>query len=216
MSFKIVTLTLAGGFKDYMKIKHAPIAAAATQAVAAAANDVKADGRADIAKAGFGKRWQNALRADVYPSRGNSINAAAWIYHKIHYAGVFESGARVAGKPLLWLPLPGAPKKLGGKKTTPQNFNRFVGPLFALKNSRVPLLAANVGLSESQAKRKKVKISLAGLKRGVSGEGSKRAVPMFVGVSAINIRKKFSIIAICKAAAAKLPGLYARYFKDDG
>ncbi|RUV75923.1 MAG: hypothetical protein EOR30_17060 [Mesorhizobium sp.] len=50
-----------------------PIAFAATAAISEAGDIVKREGRADIAAAGFSKRWQNALRVNVYPKRRFSI-----------------------------------------------------------------------------------------------------------------------------------------------
>ena len=37
------------------------------------------------------------------------MRPAAFIFHKIRYAGVFEEGAVIRGQPLLWLPLGNVP-----------------------------------------------------------------------------------------------------------
>jgi hypothetical protein len=81
----------------------------------------KRDGRASIAAGGFGPKWQNALRANVYPRGGDSIRAAAVIYHKVPYAIAFEEGAIIQGKPLLWLPLPTVPIGRGGRPIQPRS-----------------------------------------------------------------------------------------------
>jgi hypothetical protein len=38
-----------------------------------------------------------ALRVNIYPPQGDSMRPAAFIYHKIRYAGVFEEGAVISG-----------------------------------------------------------------------------------------------------------------------
>src|SRR5437868_12920194 len=82
-----------------------PIAKAATAAIREAGDIAKRDGRASIAASGFSRKWQNALRVNIYPPQGDSMRPAAFIYHKIRYAAVFEDGAVIGGQPLLWLPL---------------------------------------------------------------------------------------------------------------
>lgn len=103
------------------------------------------EGRANIASAGFSSRWQKALTSNFYPNEG--VNPAALIFHRIPFAGVFERGITISGRPLLWLPIernlpPGihSPSQYG-KKLVSVNiagkppllfdaFNRLRGPLF--------------------------------------------------------------------------------------
>ena len=101
MSLRITVTAVAGAFFRAMTEGERPMAKAASAAVREAANLAKAGGRANIAAAGFSRKWQNALRAKVYPPNRDSINAAALIYHKVPYAEVFEEGAIIHGKPML-------------------------------------------------------------------------------------------------------------------
>jgi hypothetical protein len=81
-----------------------------------AANAVK-EGRSNIAGAGrFGPRWQQGLQYRMV--KGDEPSAI--IFHKIGFAGVFEHGATIQGKPLLWIPTRhGAPPaSKSGKKLT--------------------------------------------------------------------------------------------------
>src|SRR6187455_2230762 len=81
-----------------------------------AANAVQ-EGRQDIAGAGrFGSMWQKGLRYKIEDDP--AVNPEAIIFHSIGRAGVFEYGATIAGKPLLWIPTtPGAPRAgRSGKK----------------------------------------------------------------------------------------------------
>src|SRR3954471_24126259 len=116
-----------------------PIAKAATAAVREAGEMAKRDGRASIAAAGFSRKWQNALRVNIYPPQGDSMRPAAFIYHKIRYAGVFEEGAIIGGQPLLWLPLPTVPLRRG-RPMTPSQYVRSVGPLVSVQRPGGPPL----------------------------------------------------------------------------
>jgi hypothetical protein len=102
-------------------------------------------GRKNIASAGFPGLWQAALKSKFFPNKGS--DPAALIFDTTPFAGVFESGATIAGHPLLWLPiernLPAAvhsPRQYGRKLVSvnvagkpPLLFdagNRKLGPLF--------------------------------------------------------------------------------------
>jgi hypothetical protein len=103
--------------------------AVATAAVGAlretAANAVQ-EGRQNIGAAGpgFGRaKWQSGLQyltKDVREGAGDSLKAKALIFHKYGIAGVFEHGATIQGKPMLWIPtVHGAPTaSRSGKKLT--------------------------------------------------------------------------------------------------
>jgi hypothetical protein len=185
-----------------------PIAAAGSGAISEAGDIVKREGRADIAAAGFSRKWQNAFRVNVYPKRPKvSINAAALAFHKIGYAGVFEEGAT---------------KRVGGKRATPAQYVRTVGPLFSINRpGKNPLLAGQIALSRRGQKRGGTgrpqagsKVTLSALRRGAGGAPS-RLVPLFVGLRSVDIRDRFSIREIVERAAARLAALYVKHLKPD-
>lgn len=213
MKLKFVVAALKGDLKAAMEENYAPIADAASAAMTDAADEIKRLGRADIASAGFSKRWQNALRADVYPKRAHSADAAALIHHRIPYADVFEAGANIRGKPLMWVPLPSTPKKIGRKKMSPKLFISEVGKLFPMpsKNGK-RLLAANIP-DTGRKRTSSARVSLSALRRGASGDGPVKAVPLFMGVPAVTVGKKFSLRQITDRAAAQLPQLYLKHFR---
>jgi len=114
-------------------------------AVQDAADLAVTEGRANIGSAGFSSRWQTALTSRFYPNEGK--DPAALIFHRIPFAGVFERGITISGRPLLWLPIeqnlpPGihSPKQYGQKLVSVNiagkppllfdAFNRLRGPLF--------------------------------------------------------------------------------------
>lgn len=182
---------LAKAFVD----KKNPIANAATEAMSDAANIAKAAGRASIAAAGFSSKWQNALRADVYPKGGIvSMSPAALIHHRIAYSGEFERGGTIRGQPFLWLPIEAnLPRRSGGRKWTPKDFVRQFGALTSVNRpGKPPLLVARVR------------------------QGSRRvALPVFVGVPLVEIGKKFDVTGAVQKAADQLPALYSKHLKTD-
>jgi hypothetical protein len=106
-----------------MRDKHATVAEAAVAALRETSANAVQEGRQDIARAGpgFRENWQKGLQ---YRTKGAkqgdtpSLQAKATIYHRYGIAGVFEHGATIQGKPLLWIPTTRggpAPKKSGKK-----------------------------------------------------------------------------------------------------
>jgi Family of unknown function (DUF6441) len=163
-------------------------------AITAAGDLAKAKGRASIAAAGFSARWQNALRVRIYPD-----GPAAFVYHKIGYADVFEEGATIAGKPYLWIALPGAvppSSRRSGHPMSPSEYAERFGELVAVNvPGKAPMLFE--------------KYQRVGDRRGRKAKraGDQRK-PLYVGVPAVTVQKKFDIAAAARAAAAALPRLY--------
>jgi hypothetical protein len=104
--------------------KQKPVAEAAVGALRETAANSVQEGRRDIAAAGpgFGATWQQGLRYRTKNARdeggGPSLQASAIVYHRYGIAAVFEEGATIEGRPLLWLPTRrGAPSpSKSGKK----------------------------------------------------------------------------------------------------
>ena len=191
-----------------------PIAYAGTSAIIEAGDIVKREGRSDIASAGFSKRWQNTLRVDVYPKRGASMNAAAFIWHKIPYAGVFEDGDTISGKPLLWLPLKSTPQRIGRSKMTPAGYIKSIGPLVPINRpGKPPLLAGQIAINR-RGQTTPGKVTLSALRRGNSGKAS-RLVPLFIGIPKAKMPDKFSIREITERAANRLGELFVKHLKVD-
>jgi hypothetical protein len=216
MSVRLTLSAVAGGFFRALTEGEKPMARAATSAVREASELAKAEGRASIAAAGFSRKWQNALQAKVYPQGRDSMRAAALIYHKVPYAEVFEQGAVIHGKPYLWLPLPNAPFGSGGKRIPPSKFRELVGsPLYTIRRPGKPLmLGANVRMTNARAG-KSISLSLLRRGRNPGGRGTVQLVPLYVGIDAANITKRFAIIDAIERAAARLPELYLKHFRND-
>lgn len=197
------------------------IAEAATDAIHDAGDLLKSEGRANIAAAGFSRKWQNAWRVNYYPKGSTvSIDAAAFAFHKIPYSVVFEEGATIRAKAgLLWLPLPTVPKK-GQKRATARQISQSGVKLFTVKRAgKKPLLMAKVrALGELNGT---AAISLGKLKQGsrknakkVTKTGTLTSVPLFVGVASVRIRKRFKLSTVAESVRARLGGLYFAHVKD--
>jgi hypothetical protein len=111
------------GLYQLLRDKQRPVATAAVAALREAADDAVEEGRANIAGAGrFGNKWQAGLKRRIVGAREGgepSLQAKAIIFHSFGgLAGVFEHGATVQGKPLLWIPTTpgGPPASRSGKK----------------------------------------------------------------------------------------------------
>lgn len=189
------------------------MATAATEAMREVGEIAQAAGRASIRAAGgrFGKGWQNALRLQVFPKNGVSLGATAFIYHKIPYAGVFERGATIHGKPIMWVPLKSAPSTIGGRKLTPDQYRVQIGPLTYVKRPGHPPLLVGRIASRTAKGRKVTSVNLSALKRGSREGGS--SVPIFVGIDVARISKRFDIAGAIAQAARNLPILYFKHLQ---
>lgn len=216
LSFDILT----GQFAEDVLAFKGTIADGATAAMDEVAGIVKVEARADIARAGFSKRWQNALRVVRYPRKGvKSIDASVFLFHKIQYAGIFDDGAVIKGQPLLWLPLSTTPQKLSGRATRPGAIRAILGGTSKLVSmgarGGTPLLGATIRLSRTAAGKATPKVTQAALKRGnAEGAGVLRTVPLFFGIREAKIPKQLSIAEICARARERLPTLYARHISE--
>jgi len=182
------------------------IARAATLAVTEAAALIKAEGRSSVAS--LSGKLANSVFAKVFPGRGDSLTPAAMVGMKVKYASVFEEGATVSGKPLLWIPLSSAPAGRGGARMGPGQFVKNVGVLYTIKRPGKPPLLAAVVRSPSATSAP----SLAALKRGRNpgGRGKIRLVPLYVGVPTVTDPKKYNLTEIIQKYADDLPKLYER------
>lgn len=109
----------------------------AVQAVARrAAEEIEVAGRQNIAAGGnfSSERWQEGFQAKVsYQSRADiSVRAT----HNVPYWRVFEYGAKINGRPLLWIPL--SFSQAGSLKVRAKD---YPAPLFRVdRKGKAPLL----------------------------------------------------------------------------
>jgi hypothetical protein len=186
-------------------------------------DEAKAAGRAAIAGAGFGPKWQNSLRSKVFPPTGESLRPAVFVYHKIPYSNVFQEGRTISGKPLLWLPLPNVPIARGGGILSVSKFEQTIGQKLVTirRPGSPPLLAARVRLTDKQAVKG---LSLSQLRRGANisvkdgkvrrGRGTLRLVPLYIGIRQVDIKQKFDVVGSVQATAHRISNIYSQILKN--
>jgi len=94
-----------------MTRKQGAVAEAAVASLREIAAESVQEGRVNIASSGrrfaTNEKWIQGLQYRIVnATKGgeSSLQAKAIIFHRFGIAGVFEHGARIEGKPLLWLP----------------------------------------------------------------------------------------------------------------
>lgn len=120
---------------------------AAQAAAQKAAADLVTEGKADMSASGnFGSdRWQNGLEAKVSFQSRSDINIR--FTHSVTFWRVFEFGATIQGKPMLWIPLPFAEDAKGVRARD------FGGQLFRVDRAgKAPLLMTSTGKGQAEAK----------------------------------------------------------------
>lgn len=210
------TTEITHNMDSFVKVSKARIARASTLAIKDTAAEVKTGARAAIAAGGFSARWQNAFQVNVYPKAGYSAEAAMFGYSKIDYANIFQTGGTIRGvHGLLWVPLPSAPKRAGGKKMTVSRYIQTIGPLIYLKRAgHPPVLVAKV----LRAVRGGKQVATATLKRGLAAAkaGKKtKIVPIFVGLTSVTLRRRFNVTPVYDAAAAKVGSRFDQYMGEE-
>lgn len=208
-----------GQFAGILDRKHRLMAAAASRAATATAKWLAPRARSVIAAGGFGAKPQSAYRVTIYGGKGQSLDVAVFGFDRIPYFGIFGRGATIKGSPLLWLPLPQAPSKAGGRRITAGNFTALTGaPLFSLRrrSGGPPLLGANVAASAVAGGRALTAGQLrAGARRARRGQanaafgGTSRrfdtvVVPLFVGIPKAQIRKRFDLTPVYREAKTRM------------
>lgn len=201
---KIAYQFVSGQFDEAMKDMYRPVSVAAKRAMVETAGEVKRQGRANIARAGFKRAYQTAFRVDVYPKGGRpSANAAAVAYHKVDFSEVFEEGARISGKPYLWIPIRDKRTKIGRKQLRLKDFKARGEKLVMVKRpGKAPLLLGRPLSGMPRPRRASERESYKTYQSG-------GLVPLFVGVSLVDIGKKFDIYSMIDRETGKIA---ARYF----
>src|SRR5580765_4765800 len=124
MSPRFTVRTNEPAWLKLIRDKQRAVATAAVAALRETAANAVQEGRQNIGAAGPGftrAKWQSGLQyltRNATKGGEPSTSAKAIIFHKYGIAGVFEHGATIQGKPMLWIPTEhGAPTaSRSGKK----------------------------------------------------------------------------------------------------
>jgi hypothetical protein len=202
-----------GALATAFQAKYKPIARAATGAMKEVATAAKEGSRASIRASGgdLGRKWPNAVRSRVYPDKGKpSASPAGLIWVRSDYAGLFEDGGTITGKPLLWVPILAVWRKIGIKPIRPP---KMTGVVSIPRPGKAPLLGIRV---KGTASRFAKGITATQLRKGTSAKrGIIKTIPLWIGLPAVTIGKKWHIREACERAAARLPGLYYKNLRDE-
>jgi hypothetical protein len=165
---------------------------------------------AQIHGAGFASRkWE--IKAKNFPPSGDSLTPSVWLHSASNFEDVFTEGAHIQGNPLLWLPLPSVPLWPGDstRQMSPSKYVETIGPLVTMRRKgRPPMLGAPVtGSLRPQPFGRFV--TKARLRKGKLGRGPVTIIPLFVGVPAAVIEKKFDVEGAVEKAVEQFPDVLA-------
>lgn len=105
MSLRITYDSKSSILRDNMNAAGSAFARALTAAAGKAATAIEEQGKRAIAAGGMGNRFQQSFHASITTPGGAISNAVIKVSSDIPYFGVFDRGATIKGKPILWVPL---------------------------------------------------------------------------------------------------------------
>ena len=207
-----LTLALTGNLRKVLDAQRAEVEKGLTNAVRAETLSLKKRLRAQVTRAGFGRKLANTWRSQTFPKGGKaSLGAAGVVFSKASkIIRAFSEGVTIRAKRgrFLAVPTPAAPRKgKGGKRLTPRNFpEERLGKLrFVPRRAGLALLVVdNVRASFSRktgALRGFRKASARSLR---TGAGLTTAV-MFVLVPQIRLRRRFNPLRAARKSINRLP-----------
>lgn len=197
-------------FRDAMQAIYRPIAVAATGAMRETEDAIKRRGRKQILDAGFSKAYSTAFRVDSYPIAPKvSAKPALIAQHKVEFSELFETGARISGKPIMWVPIQGAGNKIGKKQLRLKDFIARGEKLVMVKRPGKPPLLFGRPLSGMTRPRRSHQ------RDGYRRYGSDDMVPLFIGLSVVDIPKKFRIYQMIEREADRMIIRYARHLDPE-
>src|SRR5262245_36751785 len=170
---------------EMIRNKEQPVAIAASQALQQTAANAVQEGRQQIATSGrgFTRRWITGLQYRMQTAE--SLNAQAVVFHNVGLATVFEFGATIAGRPLLWIPT-----RYELRNTPPRRLIR----------SGVKLVAATVRGQPMLFN---------------AADRDRHRKPLYIGVPSVRIPKLWHITEIVEKHVAGFMSLFRSIFKDN-
>lgn len=221
MTIKLTGDDVSGDFVVAVTLMSIPVSKAAQLAIKNAGGLLLQSARGHIARVGFSEKWQRAYKVKVYPEKGNSIDAAAFgLFKNIDYSDIFATGGRIKGSHLLWIPF-GSTPKIDKRKTEAdiRDYKNAGVKMVSFKSKHgAPLMAAPVMMTRTQSRRTRISLTLNEIKTGAKKLSKKtkaknptlvkRNVPLFQGVSSIQIKKRFDWDKVQESVQNQVPALY--------
>ncbi|HSE78931.1 MAG TPA: DUF6441 family protein [Alphaproteobacteria bacterium] len=186
---------------------------AVTAAMREAADGLKGELRGQVEGAGLGRRLANTWRSQVFPRSGVSLRAAGFVFSKAPtLARVFDEGATIRSRDgfFLAIPLPAA----GHPRITPAEFESNTGiPLrFVYRRGRPSLLVAEHARVDrrGQARANRTRRRDGTTFSRLTGRA---AVPVFVLLPQVTLRKRLDIAGAASRWIARVPALVAAQWR---
>ena len=178
-------------------------------AMAEAGGDLKQAWRRQIAQAGLGHRLPRTIRNRTYPQKGDSLDAAAFIWSNApEIVSAHDRGVLIRSKAGFWLaiPLPAAGKGRGGVRLTPGEWERRRGMRlrFVYRRRGLSLLVADGRLNTK---------GLGVASRSKTGRG-RATVPIFLLVPQVRLPKRLNLDRDAERALDSVPGLIVANWVD--
>ncbi len=176
---------------------------AVTAAMKSAGAELKQDWREQITRAGLGHRLPRTIRNRTYPTSGESINAAAFIWSNApEIINAHDRGALIRSKSGFWLAIPteAAGKGRGGARLTPAEWERRRGIRlrFIYRRNGPSLLVAEKARINTRG--------LAVVSRSKTGRGQVSA-PIFLLLPQVKLHKRLDLARDAKRVAGSVPEL---------
>ncbi|MFT7596230.1 MAG: hypothetical protein ACI8R4_003565 [Paracoccaceae bacterium] len=205
-----IDLSISPDIVAMMRAEYLAGEKAVTAAMRQAGSDLKSDWRGQIAQAGLGHRLARSIRNKTYPERGESLDAAAFIWSKapkiIH---AHDRGVLIRSKNGFYLAIPteAAGKGRGGARLTPGEWERRRGMRlqFIYRRNGPSLLVAE-----------KARINTRGTaiaSRSKTGRGQVTA-PIFLLVPQVKLRKRLDLMRDAERVAEAIPGFIVANWVD--
>ncbi|KGK78286.1 hypothetical protein PM03_15160 [Thalassobacter stenotrophicus] len=195
-------LSVAGDIVASMQAEILAGEKAVTKAMKVAGSNLKSDWRAQVTRAGLGRRLANSIRSKTYPKSGESLKAAALVWSNApQIIGAHDTGPLIRSKDGFWLaiPTPAAGKGARGKALTPDAWERRRGlRLRFVYRRRGPSLLVADGRLNSRG--------LGVASRSKTGRG-RSTVPIFLLVPQVQLSKRLNLAREADRAQAAIPEL---------
>lgn len=208
---------LVGDLRQVLHAQRVQAEQSVREAVDVCAVGLKQDMRQQVLSAGLGQRLANTFRSRVYENRGQPFGAAGFVWSKAPHVALGQSGAEITahGGRYLAIPLPAAGRARGGKRITPQEWERAHGIKlrFVPRRGAAPLLVAD------NARLTKLGRAAANISRrqgtAFTRTAGRTTVPIFVLLKRVSLRKRLDLHAAAAAWAARLPTEIDRHWRSE-
>lgn len=207
---------LVGDLRQVLHAQRVQAEQSVRAAVNVCTNGLKQDMRQQAMSGGLGQRLANTFRSRVYENRDQPFGAAGIVWSKAPHIALGHSGAEITahGGRYLAIPLPAAGRARGGKRITPQEWERAHGVRlrFVPRRGAAPLLVADNQRLNSRGRA----VANVGRRQGIvfTRVAGRTTVPIFVLVRRVSLRRRLDLRAAADAWAARLPTEIERHWKE--